>query len=71
MPKKVLSSPIQQAFALAATKSVAVKTKAAKLPPFVKNGHSVPLATALKTAAAPDSVKIQRYVLKQNFLPLL
>ena len=68
MPKKVLSSPIQQAFALAATKSVAVKTKAAKLPPF---GHSVPLATALKTAAAPDSVKVQRYVLKQKFSPLL
>ena len=58
MPKKVLSAPIQQAFALAAAKSVTVKTKAAKLPPSVKNGHSVPLATALETAAAPYSVKI-------------
>ena len=66
MTKKVLGSPtIQQAFAVAAAKSVPVKTKAAKLPPSVKNGHSVPLATALKTAAAaPDSLNIRRYVLK-------
>ena len=50
---------------------VAVKTKAARLLPFLKNGPTVPLVTALKTATAPDSVKIRRYVLEQTFSQLL
>jgi len=61
LPQKVLSSPLRQAFAVAAAKSAAVKQKAAKLPALLMNGTTVvPLATTLKTAVAQDSVNMRR-----------
>jgi hypothetical protein len=61
MPPRVSSSPLRDAFALAVAKSAAVKTKAAKIPVLQAKEYTMPLAMALKTAAAIDSLKIQRY----------
>ena len=61
LPQKVLSSPLRQAFAVAAAKSAAVKQKAAKLPALLMNGTTVvPLATTLKSAVVQDSVNMRR-----------
>ena len=59
LPQRVSSSPLREAFALAAAKSAT-----ARIPAHLTKQHTMPLATALKTAAALDSLQIRRYVLK-------
>ena len=56
LPQRVSSSPLREAFALAAAKSAT-----ARIPAHLAKQHTMPLATALKTAAALDSLQIRRY----------
>ena len=61
LPQRVSSFPLREAFALAVAKSASVKKKTARIPAHLTKEHTMPLATALKTSAALDSVQIQRY----------
>ena len=64
VPQRILSSPLREAFALAAAKSAAVKKEAARIPAVLTKHNTMPLATALKNAAALDSLQIGRYAVK-------